>query len=68
MQKTITYCDHCGKELDIMKDYCDMKIDVCSHLYDVDLCTECYRELDYMISQFCQFKISQFCRVKDDEI
>ena len=53
MVKTITYCDHCGKELDIMKDFYDTEVIVCASWCNVDLCEECYEKLKHMVKQFC---------------
>lgn len=52
MKKTIVTCDHCGKELDTMQDYTDMEIDDFIDWYEVDLCSECFRELDSVVRQY----------------
>ena len=52
MKKTIITCDHCGKELDEMKDYVDMEIDDFINWYEVDLCDECFHELDGIVRQY----------------
>ena len=45
MEKHIYYCDHCGKELDINKDYINRELELVDEFIHVDLCTECYEEL-----------------------
>lgn len=47
------YCDHCGKVLDNMNDYCDTKIEV-KGWYKCDLCNECITELDNIVKEFCK--------------
>ena len=54
MTKTTHYCDHCGKELNTMKDYWDCEID----LYDTietDLCNDCFEQLKKMVKDFCSY-------------
>lgn len=53
MRKTVFTCDHCGKEIDEMKDYPEMQIDDFADFIEVDLCTECYDELNNMVLQYC---------------
>ena len=53
MQKIVTTCDHCGKELDEMKDYVDVEFDAL-YWFRTDLCSECYAEISQIIKQFCQ--------------
>lgn len=53
MVKTTRYCDHCGKEIDTMKDYLDTEIIVCYSWCDVDLCGDCYDKLKHIVKQFC---------------
>jgi hypothetical protein len=53
MTETKDYCDHCGKELDRMKDYGGTEI-VALHLFTADLCAECIEELDRMVFAFCK--------------
>ena len=46
-------CDHCGKELDEMKDYIDISIDM-NHIWlTKDLCADCVEELKSIIEKFC---------------
>lgn len=50
------YCDHCGKVLDEMSDYTDVKV-VAAHKYrSVDLCTKCLDQLFDTINAFCEQK------------
>jgi hypothetical protein len=53
MTITKVYCDHCGKILDNMSDYIDLSFEVCHKSHNVDLCTECFEKLDYVIKEFC---------------
>lgn len=53
MRKTIFTCDHCGKEIDEMKDYSEMQIDDFADFIEVDLCSECYDELNNIVLQYC---------------
>lgn len=52
MKKTIFTCDHCGKEMDEMRDYSDMEFkDFYEYMY-ADLCSECYHELGDIVLQY----------------
>ena len=53
MRETKIYCDHCGKVLDNMTDYCDTEIEVKSW-FKCDLCNECITELDNIVLTFCK--------------
>lgn len=46
-----TYCDHCGKELDDMKDYPDTEIGLLD-FQRADFCQKCLNELDAIIRDF----------------
>ena len=46
------YCDHCGKELNCMKDYGDTEITIHT-FFTTDLCAECINELDNIVLKFC---------------
>lgn len=52
MIKEVYICDHCGKELDCMEDYTEMEIDDFNFWKKVDLCKNCYQELNDMIEKF----------------
>lgn len=54
MIKTKRYCDHCGKELDKMKDYDDTLITISYKEAGVDLCSECFDELCDTVIDFCK--------------
>ena len=56
MHKILYTCDHCGKEIDEMRDYADMKIDNFINYIEVDLCSKCFRELDDMVLQYVNKK------------
>ena len=38
-------CDHCGKQLDEMKDYTESNIDVFYECMQCDLCADCAKQL-----------------------
>ena len=52
MKETKIYCDHCGKELDTMKDYTDLDIDLCAYVVHCDLCKNCISKLNLEIAVF----------------
>ena len=56
MRKTIFTCDHCGKEMDDMRDYTEMKIDNFIDWIEADLCSQCFRELNDMVLEYCNKK------------
>ena len=56
MRKILFTCDHCGKEIDEIRDYTDMKIDNFINYVETDLCSECFKELDNIILQYCNKK------------
>lgn len=56
MVKTIRYCDHCKKEIDIMKDYYETEVIIGYSLFDVDLCEECHEKLIEVIKEYCNKK------------
>lgn len=51
MKQLIYKCDHCGKELDEMKDYIDTETMIDKYL-NFDLCKDCYVELGNLIKEF----------------
>lgn len=53
MRETKIYCDHCGRELDCMKDYEDITIEGAKKDINTDLCTKCADDLDKIIETFC---------------
>lgn len=56
MRKEVYICDHCGKQMDTLDDYCDMDIDDFDFIISVDLCVECYEELSKMIKKFVKLE------------
>ena len=56
MHKMLYICDHCGKEIDEMRDYTEMKIDNFINYVEADLCSDCFRKLDDMILQYVNKK------------
>lgn len=55
MTQTKIYCDHCGKELDEMKDpYVDWALDCCmsDDCLTVDLCSDCFHLLEEQVRKF----------------
>ena len=53
MREVKIYCDHCGKVLDEMHDYTDYELTDTDYMR-VDLCKECFNELDKTIKDFCK--------------
>lgn len=56
MRKVIFTCDHCGKELDEMQDYTDMKIDNFIDYVTADLCSDCLIELNEVVLKYINQK------------
>ncbi len=56
MHKMVYTCDHCGKEVNGMSGYTDMVIDDFINIIEVDLCPECFRELNDMVLQYVNKK------------
>jgi hypothetical protein len=56
MHKILYTCDHCGKELDEIRDYTDMEIRDFADYIETDLCTRCYDELSDMVLQYINKK------------
>lgn len=53
MKSNKVFCDHCGKELNEMKDYIDLSIDL-NHIWRThDLCADCLEKLKDIIDEFC---------------
>lgn len=52
MRKEVYICDHCGKEIDCIKDYTEIEIDDFNFDKEVDLCTTCYQELNDIVEKF----------------
>ena len=53
MRVTKIYCDHCGKELNPMNDYCDLTIEISVRPgIDIDLCEDCLDNLYRNIVNF----------------
>lgn len=52
MKKTIFTCDHCGKEIDEMQDFAEMKIEDFIDYMETDLCNKCFHELNDMVAQY----------------
>ena len=48
-----TFCDHCGMVMDEAYDYVDLKIEVNHKTHDVDLCSDCFEQLNNVIGEFC---------------
>jgi hypothetical protein len=45
-------CDHCGKKLDDMKDFPEFDINLTERIISVDLCSDCYDELERIMLDF----------------
>ena len=56
MKKTTITCDHCGKEVNGMKDYTDVVIDDFIDFIEVDLCADCFRELNNIVLEYTNQK------------
>ena len=56
MRKVIFTCDHCGKELDEMRDYPDVKIDNFIDYVTADLCSDCLSELNEVVLKYINQK------------
>ena len=54
MTKHRIFCDHCGKEMDIMRDFDDLQIDMGHKWTTTDLCAECLDELYNLVCSFCK--------------
>ena len=52
MRKTVFTCDHCGKEIDEMTAFTDMKIDNFIDYIETDLCNKCFHELNDIVLQY----------------
>jgi DNA-directed RNA polymerase subunit RPC12/RpoP len=56
MHRIIYTCDHCGKEIDKIRDYTDMEIRDFADYIETDLCARCYDELSDMVLQYINKK------------
>ena len=54
MTKVTHYCDHCGKELDTIKDYLCCEVDIYERI-QMDICAGCLEKLTNMIKDFCSY-------------
>lgn len=52
MQKMLFICDHCGKEIDEMKDYPDTEFDDFFDIVRADLCNQCFHELNNIVLRY----------------
>ncbi len=43
-------CDHCGKDLNAKTDFDDIEVETLDHVFFVDLCAECYNELEHALT------------------
>lgn len=53
MRKTVFTCDHCGREIDAIGDYLEIQIDDFLDFTEVDLCRNCFHELNKIVLQYC---------------
>ncbi len=58
MTVTKKYCDHCGKEVNGMHDYCDTEVGITDFI-DTDLCIECVTELQDLVRKFVSKRSEQ---------
>lgn len=56
MKKTTIACDHCGKEVNAMNGYTDMVINDFISIIEVDLCAECFHELNDIVLEYTNQK------------
>lgn len=54
MRETKIHCDHCGKELDTMRDFDDLTIEMNHKWLLTDLCAECLDKLYASVREFCK--------------
>ena len=52
MTETKTYCDHCGKQLDSMKDYCEIIVSIPGKDVYCDLCASCLDNLSDVVREY----------------
>lgn len=54
MRRTVITCDHCGAELDEMRDYDGIDIIICSPIPSntADLCHKCFTELIDLVEKY----------------
>lgn len=52
MHKIVYTCDHCGKDLNEMKDYTDMEFDNFFDIFRADLCNKCFHELNNIVLKY----------------
>lgn len=52
MQQVKSYCDHCGKELNAMNDYCSLEIEIITKMFYADLCENCKNKLVNIVGTF----------------
>lgn len=56
MDKPITYCNHCGKPIEDIKELAFFRVKKNGNWVAAELCTECHKELTYIVEQFCSGK------------
>ena len=59
MKNLIYKCDHCGKQLNGMKDYTEIEIEFCGDKICCDLCQDCYKELLKRTKDFVKGEFKQ---------
>ena len=52
MRRTTITCDHCGKELDEVRDYVDTEVEMLNW-FKADLCKNCAETLASYVFNFC---------------
>lgn len=52
MQIKQTICDHCGRTLDPMKDYCELDIVMNHVVVKADLCAVCFKGLNKAVKDY----------------
>ena len=52
-------CDHCGKELDSVRDWVEDEIIIADVHIERDLCSDCVGDLIKIIEDFCAVTVSK---------
>lgn len=53
MKEAITYCNHCGKPIEKIRDFTFFRIKKGDKWETADLCEECYDMLTHIVQLFC---------------
>lgn len=67
MKEHKTYCDHCGKELDLANSYEDTTIELAYKWLTADLCNDCIEKLYKIICEFCNTERKNYNEKRNDK-